>query len=47
MADFDIKELRKYFDPAYFFIKLSPINVNKVSSANGMGVGIITGRSAI
>ena len=42
-ADFDIKELTRYFDPEYFFIKLSPINPNVVSEANGMGVGIIEG----
>jgi adenine C2-methylase RlmN of 23S rRNA A2503 and tRNA A37 len=42
-ADFDIEKLKKYFDPDYFFIKLSPINPNAVSEANGMGVGIIEG----
>ena len=40
-ADFDIKVLKKYFDPEYFFIKLSPINENDVSVENHMGPGII------
>ena len=41
--DFDIEKLYKYFDPKYFFIKLSPINVNAVSESNNMGEGIIEG----
>ena len=41
--DFDINELKKYFDPEYFFIKLSPINPNAVSDGNRMGTGIIEG----
>lgn len=41
--DFDIDLLRKYFDPEYFFIKLSPINPNEVSEKNGLGKGIIEG----
>ena len=40
-ADFDINILKKYFNPEYFFIKLSPINENEVSKANEMGKGII------
>jgi len=39
--DFDIKKLRKYFDPKYFFIKLSPINENEISKGNDLGKGII------
>lgn len=39
--DFDIEVLKKYFDPKYFFIKLSPINPNVVSEGNGMGMGVI------
>lgn len=42
-ADFDIVKLEKYFDKNYFFIKLSPINVNAVSEKNEMGKGIIEG----
>ncbi|MDD4389706.1 MAG: radical SAM protein [Eubacteriales bacterium] len=42
-ADFDIEKLKKYFDPKYFFIKLSPINVNDISEKNGLGKGIIEG----
>lgn len=41
--DFNIKLLTKYFDKDYFFIKLSPINVNEVSESNNMGNGIIKG----
>lgn len=41
--DFDINVLKKYFDPRYFFIKLSPINPNTVSERNGLGKGIIEG----
>lgn len=40
-ADFDINKLKKYFDPEYFFVKLSPINENDVSIANNMGSGVI------
>lgn len=39
--DFDIDILRKYFDPKYFFIKLSPINENTISNKNHMGKGVI------
>lgn len=42
-TDFDINKLKKYFDPKYFFIKLSPINKNEISEKNGMGNGIING----
>lgn len=45
--DFDIEKLKKYFDPKYFFIKLSPINVNEVSEKNGLGNGIIEGVNLI
>jgi 23S rRNA (adenine2503-C2)-methyltransferase len=40
-ADFDIQALKKYFDPMYFFIKLSPINPNATSEKNGLGKGIV------
>lgn len=40
-ADFDIVKLRQYFDPEHFFIKLSPINENAISVANGLGGGVI------
>jgi hypothetical protein len=39
--DFDINVLKRYFDPKYFFIKLSPINVNPISESNGLGKGLI------
>jgi 23S rRNA (adenine2503-C2)-methyltransferase len=41
-SDFDINELKKYFDPEKFFVKLSPINPNCVSEKNGVGLGAIT-----
>ena len=41
--DFDIELLKKYFDPKYFFIKLSPINKNSISDKNNLGDGIIKG----
>lgn len=40
--DFDIKKLTKWFDPKYFFVKISPINENDVSTVNGLGSGIIS-----
>jgi len=46
-ADFDIKKLSKYFDPKYFFIKLSPINRNEISDKNGLGTGIIDATNLI
>jgi 23S rRNA (adenine2503-C2)-methyltransferase len=39
--DFDIKKMKEYFSKEYFFIKISPINVNDVSELNNMGTGII------
>lgn len=39
--DFDIEVLKKYFDPKYFFIKISPINENECSIENEMGSGIV------
>lgn len=42
-ADFDIEVLKRYFDQACFFVKLSPINPNDVSENNHMGKGIIDG----
>lgn len=41
LEDFDINTLKKYFDPEYFFIKISPINTNSVSEENGMGTGVV------
>lgn len=41
--DFDIDALKKYFDPKYFFIKLSPINPNTMSDSLDMGTGVING----
>lgn len=46
-ADFDIEKLKSIFDPQYFFIKLSPINPNNISEANGMGEGIIEARNLV
>lgn len=45
VCDFDIEALKKYFDPGRFFIKVSPINPNKVSARNALGEGIIKGKN--
>ena len=47
LEDFDINKLKKYFDPKYFFIKLSPINENEISNENNMGKGIIKGQNIV
>jgi len=39
--DFDIDVLKKYFNNDSFFVKLSPINKNKISEQNNLGDGII------
>jgi len=46
-ADFDIEKLKKYFDPEFFFIKLSPINKNVISEQNHLGAGIIEAKNLI
>ena len=46
-SDFDINELKKYFDHEKFFVKLSPINPNCVSEKNGVGLGAITAENLI
>jgi len=46
-ADFDIGLLHKYFDPNKFFIKLSPINPNAVSSENTLGDGAIHAQNLV
>jgi 23S rRNA (adenine2503-C2)-methyltransferase len=45
--DFNIDKLKEYFDPKYFFIKLSPINKNEISELNNLGDGIIQGINLI
>jgi 23S rRNA (adenine2503-C2)-methyltransferase len=45
--DFDIVKLTKLFDPKYFFIKLSPINTNAVSTKNGLGDGVIVSENIV
>jgi len=45
--DFDIKVLKKHFDPKFFFVKISPINPNDVSSENGLGDGVVNGINLI
>jgi adenine C2-methylase RlmN of 23S rRNA A2503 and tRNA A37 len=40
-SDFDINAINSIFDKDRFFIKLSPININSVSEANGLGAGVI------
>lgn len=39
--DFDIEVLKKYFDPEFFFVKLSPINPNEYSKKNIEGDGVV------
>jgi len=39
--DFDVGELKKFFDPEFFFVKLSPINPNDVSDENNISNGVI------
>jgi 23S rRNA (adenine2503-C2)-methyltransferase len=45
--DFDIDLLKKWFDPKYFFVKLSPINTNDISDANNLTVGVISQRNLV
>lgn len=45
--DFDIVKMKKYFDPNYFFCKISPINPNDISEKNGMGEGIISQKNLV
>lgn len=44
-ADFDIEKIKQYFDPKFYFIKLSPINPNDVSDANALGAGVIEAKN--
>jgi 23S rRNA (adenine2503-C2)-methyltransferase len=45
--DWDIAELKKYFDPKYFFVKISPINKNCISESNQLGQGIISASNIV
>lgn len=46
-ADFDIEKLKEYFDPEFFFVKLSPINENDVSDINHLGKGFINAENLL
>lgn len=46
-SDFDVEKLRKWFDPKFFFIKVSPVNPNSVSEGNKVGMGIIQAKNLI
>jgi len=46
-SDFDIEEIKKYFDKDKFFIKISPINPNTTSENNGLGNGVVEGINLI
>lgn len=46
-SDFDIDLLQRYFDPKYYFIKLSPINKNECSEHYKLGDGAIQGVNLI
>jgi len=45
--DFDITQLKKFFPPEHFFVKLSPINKNEISEKHALGNGIITGMNLV
>lgn len=45
--DFDINKIKQWFDPAKFFIKLSPINKNDISEKNGLGGGVIEAKNLV
>ena len=38
----DVEKLKKYFDPKYFFIKLSPLNENSISRENNIKTVVIS-----
>jgi 23S rRNA (adenine2503-C2)-methyltransferase len=40
-SDFKIEKLKQWFDPKFFFVKLSPINPNSISEKNHLGDGVI------
>lgn len=40
--DFDINRLKEWFDPEFFFVKISPINENDISKENELGAGVIS-----
>lgn len=40
-SDFDVDRLREWFDPEFFFVKLSPINPNETSLLNNVNTGVI------
>lgn len=42
-SDFDANKLQDWFDKDYFFVKLSPINVNNISEKNHLGTGVVEG----
>jgi 23S rRNA (adenine2503-C2)-methyltransferase len=42
-TDWNADKLAEIFDPAKFFVKISPINKNCVSDANNLGTGVIEG----
>ena len=45
--DFKIDRLKEWFVKERFFIKVSPINQNDVSKANGLGGGVITQQNLV
>lgn len=46
-ADFDIVKLKEFFDPQFFFVKLSPLNGNDVANSNGINRGIIEANNLV
>jgi 23S rRNA (adenine2503-C2)-methyltransferase len=45
--DFDIDILKSNFNPKFFFVKISPINVNAISNKYDLGDGIIEGKNLV
>jgi adenine C2-methylase RlmN of 23S rRNA A2503 and tRNA A37 len=46
-SDFDIAKLKQWFDPKFFFVKLSPINKNDISEKNNLGDGVIKAQNLV
>ena len=44
--DFKIEKLKEWFDPKYFFVKLSPLNENDISDKNNLK-GVITAQNLV
>ena len=47
LDDFDVNKLKQNFCADCFFVKLSPINTNAISSKNNLGDGVIVARNLV